>query len=124
MPNREKLSRIVNFRTTPDDHARWKRAAKESRCKNLGDWIRAQISVDGVKPLLTWQPTPKRIPKNRPYILADPALVQQIQRIGNNLNQLAYNANTHKSANDTKEILERLDEIQEALNFLRDNYAH
>lgn len=113
----EKLTKIVNLRVTQSTHKTWKKAAQESDM-NMGDWLRSQISVDGVLVPTTKKPSPKKMPKRRNYTPADPELILQISRVGNNLNQISRWCNTHKSASNTIEVVSHLIAIQQQLETL------
>ena len=94
MKEKEKLDAKISFRLPQSVNAEWRKKAEESGM-NLGDWIRGQIKLDGVKPVLTKKKTPRRGAKIKPnFSPTDPALLGAIGRIGNNLNQIARRVNT------------------------------
>ena len=51
MKEKEKLDAKISFRLPQSVNAEWRKKAEESGM-NLGDWIRGQIKLDGVKPVL------------------------------------------------------------------------
>jgi len=73
----------------------------------LSDVIRTRFKSARVRPLGR---RPKRPAHD--YTPADPALVRQTAKIGNNLNQLARWANTHKAEADALDVLAALADIQ------------
>ncbi len=112
--SRDRLSAKVSFRLPPDTDRAWREAAKAAGM-NLADWLRSQVTVDGVAPTITKRRTPRRGPaRKRPYVTADPALLREIAKIGNNLNQLSRAVNRHGPA-DELQILFRLISIEGAL---------
>ncbi len=58
---------------------------------------------------------PTNLPRKRKRMTrqADPALIREIARVGNNLNQIAKWANTHKETAETVEVLAALVEIEQ-----------
>jgi len=83
----------VHVKTTPAERELWHAKAEEAGL-TLADLIRRQLGV-------------KR--RRRTHVpVADPALVAALARIGNNLNQLARWANTHKSGAESVQILTAL----------------
>ncbi len=82
-----KLEKRVGLRLPVETVAAWKAAAEASGL-SLSDWVRGQVRADGIGPLVTRKPTPQRTPR-RPAVEADPALLRELARIGNNLNQIA-----------------------------------
>lgn len=113
---KENLDTKISFRLSKSDGELWREKAKESDL-NLGDWIRAQIKLDGVDPVLTKKKTPRR-GKPKKFTPVDPALIAGVGRVGNNLNQVARWANTHKDKADAVQIIAHLIEIREAVERL------
>lgn len=105
----------------PDDVlARW-RVAAEASGLCLSDWFRDRIDGPGYDeptglPVKTGKPTPRRgTPRRRPFSPADPELAAEIAKVGNNLNQIARWANTHKTAAEAVEIVAHLVAIEKQL---------
>ena len=70
----------------------WKAAAKAEK-RSLSDWVRAQVRVGELEPVVTKKPTPAKVPKRRREAQASPELVREVAKIGNNLNQVARKLN-------------------------------
>jgi hypothetical protein len=96
----------VEIRTTAADKARWQ-ALAESRGLSLSDLVRALL--DGQRR----SPRPRRAPPP-----VEPALLRELARIGNNLNQLARAANRQAPV-PAAALLVRLIEIDRELAALR-----
>lgn len=112
---RERLDAKVSFRLPTHVNQAWRQAA-EAADLSLADWLRSQVRVDGVAPVITNKPTPKRgIARSRPFVAADPALLREIAKIGNNLNQLSRAVNRHGAAGYELQILEQLIGIEREL---------
>jgi len=105
------FDKMVSFRLPVEIAKAWKNAARGSEM-TLADFLRCQVKVDGVKPFTPTRKTP--VPKLK-YVGADPALIQQVARIGNNLNQIAKFCNVYKSAADTIQIFQALVAIEHEL---------
>ena len=62
----------------------------------MSDWLRARAAAgQDTGPVATGRPTPRKRALGRARVVrADPVVVEQLARIGNNLNQLARWANT------------------------------
>ena len=99
----------VEIRTTPRDKARWQ-ALAESRGVSLSDLVRALL--DGQRP---------RRPRREPPPV-DPALLRELARLGNNLNQLARAANRQEPV-PAAALLVRLIAIDRELAALRRAYT-
>jgi hypothetical protein len=97
----------VEIRTTPEDKARWQTLA-ESRGVSLSELVRELLDVQRLR-----RPRPQRAPPP-----VEPALLRELARIGNNLNQLARAANRQEPVPATA-ILLRLIEIDRELATLR-----
>lgn len=108
----EKKSKSVmlNFRVPAEVAALWKESAA-THGLNLSDWIRVQLDPKQVTHIA---PPKKRRSASR--IKADPHLLRQLGWIGNNLNQLARQAN--KSGIDGITLLTSLASIQHAITKL------
>ncbi len=99
----------VEIRTTPQDKARWQ-ALAESRGVSLSDLVRALL--DGQRP--------RRPRREAPPV--DPALLRELARLGNNLNQLARAANRQEPV-PAAALLVRLIAIDRELAALRRAYT-
>ena len=113
---KEKLDAKVSFRLPKSLNDIWREKVQDSGM-NLSDWIRAQIQIDGVDPVLTKKKTPQQGVKKE-YSPADPALLAGVGRVGNNLNQVARWANTHKGKADAVQIIAHLIEIRRVVERL------
>jgi len=76
----------------------------------LSDVIRTRFKSSRVRPLGKRPKKPKH-----DYTSADPELVRQFAKIGNNLNQLARWANTHKSEAEALDVLTALAGVEAGL---------
>ena len=87
----QRLTQLVNVRVSPGEAARWSAAAAAAGLSR-SDWVRLRVAGPDE---VTGRPAPRRrgLPRGR-TVRADPALIAQLARIGNNLNQLARWANT------------------------------
>ena len=86
-------SRLVAVRVTEEELATWK-ATANSEDVAVSDLIRSRMPAPGSgSPALTGRRTPGSAPR-RPAPKADPQLMAQLAKIGNNLNQIARRANT------------------------------
>ncbi len=94
----------IEIRSTAEEKAAWKQLA-ESHGVTLSDLIRSLLKAQ--KP-----------GKRRASPQADPALIRELARIGNNLNQIAHHANGHHPPTATA-LLVRLIEIDRELSALR-----
>lgn len=100
----------VEVRTTPVDKARWQ-ALAESRGVSLSELVRA--ALDGQRPR---QPSRTQLRRTPPPV--EPALLRELARLGNNLNQLARAANRREPV-PAAAILVRLIAIDRELRALR-----
>lgn len=98
----------IEIRTSADEKRRWQEIA-ESKGVSLSDLVRS---------LLTGQ----RLRKRRDPPRVDPALLRELARLGNNLNQLAHAANRRDPITATA-LLARLIEIDRELSTLRRVYS-
>lgn len=101
-PNAKAKTAWVHVKTTPSERDDWHAKATAAGL-SLSDLIRQRL---GNKPR-----------RRRSVPVADPALVASLARIGNNLNQLARWANTHKAGADTVQILAALATTERILSF-------
>lgn len=100
----EKKDRIVKVRCTEDQLESWSAKAKAADV-SLSDLVRTHL--DGAKF------------RRRRRVEVDPALLRELARIGNNLNQIARWANHRKSAGEAVQVIGRLAAIDEELSSLR-----
>ena len=99
---KRKLDKLVRVRMDEDTLDSWRVCASEAGL-TLSDWLRSQVGAGRLRP------GPRRDPPP-----ADPALLAQIARSGNNLNQLARAANRQQWP-DRAELLLRLAAIERTL---------
>ena len=97
---------IVAVRLTPDESADWRAKAKSAGVP-LSALIRRAMAHTR-----TWTAPAAEVERER---------TRQVSRIGNNLNQIARWANTHKGAAEAVEIIARLVAIERALRALDPN---
>lgn len=89
----QRLTQLVNVRVSPGEAARWSAAAAAAGLSR-SDWVRLRVAGPDE---VTGRPAPRRRALGRGRAIpADPALIAQLARIGNNLNQLARWANTER----------------------------
>jgi len=98
----EKRTELVSFRLTPMEKNKLNNLITEYQVKNVSDFIRQVI--------LTGKFKTTRAQQNYE------ALLYQISKIGNNINQIARLCNIDKEVNIT--ILEQLARIEEMLSIL------
>jgi antitoxin component of RelBE/YafQ-DinJ toxin-antitoxin module len=94
----------IKIRTDPEEKRRWQSIA-ENRGVSLSELVRSLL--DG-----------QRLRKRRATPSVDPALLRELARIGNNLNQLAHAANRRQPVPATA-LLVRLIEIDRELSAIR-----
>ena len=104
---RHRLTAKIDFRLPEDVANSWKLAAKDLDL-SVADWLRQQIKIDGVDPVVTNRPTPLRRHAEKS---CDDPLAREVCRIGNNLNQLAHWANTYKNEIETARVMSGLKNI-------------
>jgi len=83
--NLPKIKRTARYelRLTPEELSRWKAHAKNAG-KNLSDWIRSNVGLGAAEShIKKIRPLKHDIPK------ADPEVIRELAKIGNNLNQIA-----------------------------------
>lgn len=91
----------------------WRRRA-EAAGLSLSDFVRSAVDArqtTGIAP-------PGKRRRRRNYTPADPELVRQVARIGNNLNQIARWVNIHKSGIEAVELLAHLSALGRAFSSL------
>lgn len=115
-----KMDTKISLRLPHATRTSWIAAAKSAGLC-LGDWVRMQIAVDGVDQVVSKKPTPRKKPDlaKRRFVPVDPALINQVARLGNNLNQIARSINhSGLEASDQFQLLEQLLLIQQQLERL------
>ena len=90
------LTQLVAVRVSAETAQAWRDAAQRQGV-GLSDLIRTRMAEPGQEPERTGRPTPARGPGRGSAPKADPQLVGELARIGNNLNQIARRANTAKA---------------------------
>lgn len=98
----------IEIRCSEKDRAEWKQKA-EAAGLTLSDLVRQSLAR-----VRTWTAKDRQIARDR---------VLQLARIGNNLNQIARWANTHKSAADAAEVIGVLIGIERLLQNLEKSSA-
>ena len=85
----------ITVRVPEVEAVRWREAATAAGV-SVSDWLRARAAAgQDTGPVATGRPTPRKRALGRARVVwADPVVVEQLARIGNNLNQLARWANT------------------------------
>ena len=85
----------VTVRVPEVEAVRWREAATAAGVSG-SEWLRARAAAgQDTGPVATGRPTPRKRALGRARVVrADPVVVEQLARIGNNLNQLARWANT------------------------------
>jgi hypothetical protein len=104
----EKRDKWLHVKVSEADRTAWQAQAAAVGL-TLSDLIRQRMSTDQVG----------RQPRRRAPRRADPALLSTLGRVGNNLNQLARWANTHKSGADAVQVLSALVAIETLLSSYR-----
>ena len=94
----------IRVRCTSEDRTRWHRLAADCGLSLSALMRRA---LEQVRP---WSPGRVDMERER---------IRELSRIGNNLNQLARWANTHKGALEAVVVLARLEEVSGTLEALR-----
>ena len=92
--------RKLEVRCSPDEHEAWKAKATAAGL-TLSDLVRQSLGR-----VRSWTVGDRRAARER---------VQQLARIGNNLNQIARWANTHKGAAEATEVIGALISIERLL---------
>ena len=115
-PKKPNLTQVVHVRMTDIDHAKLREHAT-AQGVSMSDWLRLRISNDKfehAKP--TKRPTPQKRKREAPKHPADPALIAQLAKIGNNLNQLAHIANSTRSLPTLVQLASIERQLSELLN--------
>ena len=99
-----RLNVEIRVRCTTGDRTRWHRLAEDCGLSLSALMRRA---LDQVRP---WSPGRVDLERER---------LRELSRLGNNLNQLARWANTHKGAMEAVVVLSRLEELAGTLEGLR-----
>ena len=102
-----KRDKWVHVKVSESEKDSWNRLA-ESSGLTLADLIRQQL---GAADMVHREPVKKRRIKR-----VDPALIRELAKIGNNLNQIARWANTHKSEADAVAVLRALLSVERQLS--------
>ena len=116
---RERLDAKINIRLPTHVRDAWRKSA-EAAGMNLTDWIRSQVRLDGMEPVVTHKPTPRRKIPRRSYTRTDPELLRHIAKIGNNVNQIAKEVNRRENSIYGLRVLERLVSIERAIQALKE----
>lgn len=111
------LADRLAFRLPKEVGDQW-RAKAAAAGMSLSDFLR--LAVDEHQ--ITGHPTPRKSRKPSART-ADPQLIAQLAKAGNNLNQIARILNTHFSSVDRIELLVALNAIRQQLTELAD-HAH
>jgi len=122
--NTEPLTASIRVRFTESDMRRLVEAA-ESAGLSVSDFVRMRVlapelgDVEKIESRLTKRRRPQQAPpRRRRHPKADPELIRQLARIGNNLNQIARWANTYKRFADAVQVIEVLLAIEKAIREL------
>lgn len=94
----------IKLRTTAEEKRKWQELA-ENRGVSLSELVRSFLNS-------------QRLRKRREAPKVDPALLRELARIGNNLNQLAYAANRREPV-PAAAVVARLIEIDRELSAIR-----
>jgi hypothetical protein len=106
----------VRVRLNDAEHALWDAARARSGRKEMGAWVRAVVTE-----VLTGERAPAR-PGDLPRVVLSETnrdAVEQLRRVGNNLNQLAHRANVDGQAPAVAELRRLLVEVEDALREVR-----
>lgn len=120
MAKKIKMDARITLRLPESVCEEWKKSAVASGVC-LGDWIREKVAVEGMDKVYSKKPTPRKAPslKQRRFVPADPVLVQQVARMGNNLNQIARSINSSGLTElDQFQLLEQLLLVEKQLERL------
>lgn len=112
----KKQVRKISLRVPVEIDDAWRAAAEKAEL-SLTDFIRNQVEVDGVAPVPVKKKTP--VPKIK-YKPVDPVLLDEINRIGNNLNQLTQYCHTFKYGADSLRIVPWIVSIENEIKALRE----
>jgi hypothetical protein len=110
------LTQSVRVRMSESDHAKLRDHA-QAQGVSMSDWLRLRISTEFDNATPTNRPTPKTAKERaRPYHPADPKLIAQLAKIGNNINQIAHIANATRDLPTLAQLLIIERQLQELLN--------
>ena len=104
MPKRR--DKWIHVKVSEKEREQWQALAKEKGV-SVADLVRKSVGVQ------TLGTEPKR--KARRTRQADPALLRELARLGNNLNQIARWANTYKSSAEAEAVIRALLSIERLL---------
>lgn len=103
----------IEIRASESDRQHWSEKAKA-----------AGLTLSGlIRQALSNAPMPRRRRRRRKRAEVDPALLRELARIGNNLNQLARWANRDKKAVEARAVIARLIEIDREIDAIREAHA-
>ena len=105
------------LRCSPQEMERWRRTAALHGL-SLARYVRILVNENYRELSRITEKYPK---SDKPQI--DPALLRQIAAIGNNLNQIAYWCNVHKSHQEIQPVEEGIQAVREELAALRTHEA-
>lgn len=112
-PIKAKRDKWVNIKVTEAERDEWQAYALSEKM-NLSDVFRQLISEKiGIDAQLVNLPIKKK--QQRIMRRADPELLRELAKVGNNLNQISRWANTYKTDADALEVMQVLLSIQRAL---------
>ena len=95
------------------------RASEADRAQWAGKAKAAGLTLSGlIRQALNDAPMPRR----RRRVAVDPALIRELARVGNNLNQLARWANRDREAVEARAVIARLIEIDREIAVIRQAY--
>ena len=95
------------------------RASEADRAQWVGKAKAAGLTLSAlIRQALNDAPMPRR----RRRVAVDPALVRELARVGNNLNQLARWANRDRQAVEARAVIARLIEIDREIAVIRQAY--
>lgn len=104
-PQKTKRTKSIKFRVTPQEYEEL--MSKKTRVE-LAVWVREIcLNIDIPEP------------KHQKFSKVDPKLLYQINRIGNNLNQLTKQVNTQPATLQTVQALAVLSQIQADINEIK-----
>ena len=86
------------------------KATAEAEGVSMSDVLRSRLSHEAIKPL--GRPSPRKRPVVAAVPKVDPALLRELARIGNNLNQIGRWCNTYKGEADAVQVLRALVAIE------------
>jgi len=89
------------------------RAEAEAKGVSVSDVLRSRVAHEAVKPL--GRPTPRKRPVAAAAPRVDPALLRELAKIGNNLNQIGRWCNTVKDEGQAVQVLGVLVAIEQRL---------